>query len=46
MQTAALTMAVPYVLVVSGGTALVAAVVVRLFFRRGRHFLDTDSRRR
>jgi hypothetical protein len=39
-------MAVPFLLGVSGGTALVAAVVVRLFFRRGRHFLDTESRRR
>ena len=41
-----LMMALPYLLGTSGATALVTAVVVRLFFRRGRDFLDTRGRRR
>lgn len=44
--TPGLMMAVPYVLGVSGATALVTAVLVRLFFRRGKGYLDTPSRRR
>lgn len=41
-----LMMALPYLLGMSGATALVTAVVVRLFFRRGRGYLDTRVRRR
>jgi VIT1/CCC1 family predicted Fe2+/Mn2+ transporter len=41
-----LMMALPYLLGMSGATALVTAVVVRMFFRRGRGYLDTRVRRR
>jgi hypothetical protein len=41
-----LMMAMPYLLAVSGATALGTALVVRLFFRRGRSYLDTQGRRR
>jgi hypothetical protein len=41
-----LALAMPLLLAVSGITALTAAVLIRLTFRPGRHYLNTPPRHR
>jgi hypothetical protein len=40
-----LALAMPLLLAVSGATALTAAVLIRMTFRPGRHYLSTPPRR-